>query len=129
MPQSISVLVLWIWVTCPEGNIYLESLHYPPCCCNEQKWMLPPSASLDSRGTDLSIDPVRINDATHTGCMRYAVHLHTTLCIFKSDSTECKTCFILLKPVESSCNIFLIYLLFETVNLVKRQRPTIVLLR
>lgn len=107
--------------------MYLESLHYPPCCCNEQKWMLPPSASLDSRGTDLSIDPVRINDATHTGCTRYAVHLRTALCIFKNDSTECKTCFISLKPVESSCNIFLIYLLFETINLVKRQRSAIVL--
>lgn len=55
MPQSISGLGLRIWVTCPEGSIYLESPHYPTCCCNEQKWMLPPSASLDSRGTDFSV--------------------------------------------------------------------------
>lgn len=121
-------LVLWIWVTCPEGSIYLESLRYPPCCCNEQKWMLPPSASPDSRGTGISIDPARTNCAAHTGCTRYTVHLCTTLCIFKNGSVQSKTWLVLLKPVESSCNICLFYLLFEATNLVKSHRSTIVVL-
>ena len=74
MPQSISGLFLWIQVTCSEGSIWLKSLYYPPCCFNEQKWMLPPSAPPDSRGTGLSIDPVRKNHAAHTAHTKYAVH-------------------------------------------------------
>lgn len=31
VPQSISGLFLWIWVTCSEGSIWLKSLRYPPC--------------------------------------------------------------------------------------------------
>lgn len=94
---------------------------------NEQKWVLSPPASPDSRGTGLSIDHVRTNRAAHTACTRYAVHLCTALCIFENGSMQSEICFVLLKPVEISHDICLaFYLLFEATNLGKRQRSAIV---
>lgn len=77
----------------------------------------------DSRGTDISIDPVRTNHAAYTACVRLSIYvLHCAPFAFKTKSD--------LSWWNQLINhtVFLaFYLLFVTTNLGKRQASIIVL--
>lgn len=60
--SALSTLLLW-WT-----EMDVTTTCYPVC-----------------RGTDISIDPVRINHAAHTACVRCTLYLCTALCTFTND--------------------------------------------